>query len=208
LLPEPPAPLLTHADDDEKPCSFPDPQPRDYSQIISATFPISLDHLIPLIRYNLMRASVTNARILALQQSNNLDRCGPIWERMPLFPAAPTSVPTSLRPTPLQRAVPHDVWIDLLPDRTLRDNTLRLVGTPDIAALWKDLSGSLCGADADGEAFAGLVVWRDPWCADGWEMSEGFVRKWAGLLTGCWELLAATNRWRERRGEEPLVVEL
>ena len=126
---------------------------------------------------------------------------------MPLSPA-PSTGPDSLAPSPLQLSTPHDQWIDLLPDRTLRDNALRAAGTIDLGALQRDLTGSMCGGGHPGPELFGIMVWSDPWCADGWELSEGFVRRWAGLLTGCWALLAATNRWRAIRGDEPLVIEL
>ncbi|SPO07207.1 uncharacterized protein DNG_09901 [Cephalotrichum gorgonifer] len=176
----------------------------DYSDIITSSFPLSLDHLIPLVQYNLVRASLTNAFILSIHVPGNM--CAKVWERMPRFPAPPT-VPDSLAPTPLQLSVPHDVWIDLLPDRTLRDNTLRALGVIDLCALQRDLTGYMCGGN-DNPEFMGILVWSDPWCADGWELSEGFVRKWSILLQGCWELIAATNRWRAKRGEEPLAIEL
>jgi hypothetical protein len=54
----------------------------------------------------------------------------------------------------------------------------------------------------------GVLVWSDPWRADGWEVTEGFLKKWGRLLKGCRELIESTNRWRELRGEEPLVIEI
>lgn len=52
------------------------------------------------------------------------------------------------------------------------------------------------------------MVWGESWLVESWEMSEGFVRKYAWLLEdeGCEEVIRATNRWREKRGEELLVV--
>lgn len=123
-----------------------------------------------------------------------------------MFPA-PNSVPDSLTPTPLQLSTKHDVWIDLLPDRTLRDNIIRAVSTTDVPNLQRDLTGAICEVK-HGKEFIGVLVWNDPWSAHGWELSEGFVRKWARLLSGCGEMLAATNRWRAKRGEDPLVIEL
>jgi hypothetical protein len=39
-------------------------------------------------------------------------------------------------------------------------------------------------------------------------MSKGFVEKWSWLLKGCSTLLESTNKYREQRGEERLVVEI
>jgi hypothetical protein len=52
----------------------------------------------------------------------------------------------------------------------------------------------------------GMILWREPWSGDGWELSEGFVRKWEFLLKGCGNLMGSTNRWREARGEQKLVL--
>jgi hypothetical protein len=47
----------------------------------------------------------------------------------------------------------------------------------------------------------GLVVWSFPEQLASWELSEQFIRRYANLLQGCEDLLAATNAWRSRRGE-------
>ena len=54
----------------------------------------------------------------------------------------------------------------------------------------------------------GMLIWGEPWRIDGWEVTEGFLRKWGWLLKGCDEMIEASNRWRGLRGEEPLVVEV
>jgi hypothetical protein len=54
----------------------------------------------------------------------------------------------------------------------------------------------------------GILVWGEPCCVDGYEVMEGFLRKWGWLLKGCGELIEASNRWKALRGEEPLVVEV
>jgi hypothetical protein len=54
----------------------------------------------------------------------------------------------------------------------------------------------------------GIMVWSDPWHPDGWEVTEGFARKWGFLLKGCGELIEASNRWRAMRHEDRLVVEI
>lgn len=48
-------------------------------------------------------------------------------------------------------------------------------------------------------------IWGStPWESHGWEIGEGFVRKWGFLLDE--EILSGTNFWRAQRGEEALVL--
>ncbi|OAP55753.1 hypothetical protein AYL99_09905 [Fonsecaea erecta] len=58
-----------------------------------------------------------------------------------------------------------------------------------------------------GAVFVGGIVWSPPWDISGWELSEGFWRKWGWMMKGCaGEVLEATNRWRRQRGEEELQL--
>ena len=41
----------------------------------------------------------------------------------------------------------------------------------------------------------GVLVWVEPWCVEGWEVSEGFARKWGRLLRGRGRWL-----WRFEKG--------
>lgn len=54
----------------------------------------------------------------------------------------------------------------------------------------------------------GMIVWGEPWDVYSWELMEGFVKKWACMLVDCDDLIQSTNRWRVKRGEEPLVVDV
>lgn len=168
------------------------------------TFPLSGDHLIPLVQYNLIRASLTNMSILSLHVLP--EKCHDIWGALPLFPA-PAEIPESLAPTELQKRTPHEMWIDLLPDRTLRDNAIMATGTFDWQAMCLDLVGRICEGGNSLE-MTGMLVWNDPWRPEGWELTDGFAKKWGFLLKGCTRLLDSTNRWRAQRGEEPLVFEI
>jgi hypothetical protein len=50
-----------------------------------------------------------------------------------------------------------------------------------------------------------LIVWGDasnPW---NWEIAPEFLIKWAWLLCGCEDVLAATNYWRAKRCEPALT---
>ncbi|UPL01523.1 hypothetical protein LCI18_012457 [Fusarium solani-melongenae] len=55
---------------------------------------------------------------------------------------------------------------------------------------------------------SGLISWSDPWDTAGWEMTESFAKKWGFLLIGCEDVVNAANKWRETRGENPLIVEI
>jgi hypothetical protein len=39
-----------------------------------------------------------------------------------------------------------------------------------------------------------------------WEATPGFFAKWAWAVEGCEELVETSNRWRMKRGEEPLQL--
>jgi hypothetical protein len=119
----------------------------------------------------------------------------------------PRNIPSSLAPTLLQRRVRHGAWIDAAPLATIRDNLIRAAGSYDEDGLCLDLLGGLFYGSSEPEHH-GVRVWSDPWDASAWELTEGFIRKWGFLLKGCQELLDATNRWRQMRQEEPLVLEI
>ncbi|KAF4998189.1 hypothetical protein FDECE_11866 [Fusarium decemcellulare] len=115
------------------------------------------------------------------------------------------SFPEHLRPTPLQRAIEHHPWSDLLPIPRLRDNIINgfTSGAFDEDELCEDLLGVVCTSQRD-EAF--LIVWGDPTDLYSWEVSVGFLKKWGFLLRGCPELIDSTNRWRLKRGEAKLNI--
>ena len=200
-------------------------------------FPLSRDHLIPIIELNVYRASLTNIYILGAYSLLCNSDCGYAVNNSepPLFPWAgyrPSgSIPDSLRPTPLQRSTPHEVWIDILPSARMRDNAIAAVAEGRLRNedLCADILRGLCGegkrcggtigsvagprhrgGDDDDGLEARLIVWKDPWDPSGWEVTEGFLRKWGFLLQGDGEddMERATNRWRALRGEDPIVWEL
>jgi hypothetical protein len=161
--------------------------------------------LTMLVRYNVVRAVATNMKLLGVPAVFVLGSCALIRGDIELFPA-PDIVPASLLPTETQRAVPHERWIDMLPCPRMRDNLIRHWGEFDEEAYLCDASGENC-IEVLAEA-TGMLVWADPWDVRGWELTEGFVRKWRGLLEGCEEAIEASNRWRALRGEAPLDVEI
>jgi hypothetical protein len=124
--------------------------------------------------------------------------------------------------------------MDLLPLPAMRDNLIAMAGYFDEDELCADLVGGIFDeppptlppnqasaqdeqSESNGYTDQGggrqgsdgeLVAWSDPWDIGGWELTEGFVRKWGFLLRGCGEIIEVTNRWRAVRDEEPLVVEV
>ncbi|CAG9953007.1 unnamed protein product [Clonostachys rosea f. rosea IK726] len=206
-------------------------------------FPLSSDHLLSLAQYNLVRASTTNAMILSVHHLIDTDHCGIDFENMPLFSPSSTfwETPESLRPTKIQLQIPHDFWVDLIPDPQLRDNVLLALaqGALDTVEFQGDLVGYICketqktrpspfgsmpkpeipfsmaanwnagpGCSLSEQRELGILVWSDPWRMEGYEVTPAFFKKWKFLFKGCQHIVESTNRWRERRGEEPLVVEL
>ncbi|KAH8898141.1 hypothetical protein GQ53DRAFT_742282 [Thozetella sp. PMI_491] len=171
-------------------------------------FPLTLDHLIPLVQFNVMRALCTNMGLLSPWLTFD-DECDAAWAGLPTFPAPlAQAIPPALQPTTVQLSTPHDAWLALAPDTQLRDNTILAVaqGRLDLDELTIDVTG--CGGSGGGLALTGVLVWTTPWNIQGWEMTEGFAKKYgATLLRGCDEFVRATNHWRAQRGEEPLVVE-
>ncbi|KAL4935002.1 hypothetical protein BDV06DRAFT_140419 [Aspergillus oleicola] len=51
----------------------------------------------------------------------------------------------------------------------------------------------------------GLIIWGEPYMAESWELTPGFLRKWIWTIEGCEELIESSNRWRRLRGEDPIV---
>jgi hypothetical protein len=100
--------------------------------------------------------------------------------------------------------VPHSDWIDIFPCAEGRDRLIQATSTLDGDDLWADCIGGLFEGFPDDEIERrGIIAWSIPWDIRGWEMSEGFLRKWGWLFKGLLGPLEATNRWRIERGEEP-----
>ncbi|KAK9244236.1 hypothetical protein V1506DRAFT_507731 [Lipomyces tetrasporus] len=110
--------------------------------------------------------------------------------------------PSALRPSALQRTVPHHPWLDLFPYPVMRDNILLAGEDFDDTELCIDLV-EFCNVASHGER-TGLVVWGEPSDPYSWEVSEGFVKKWGWVIRGCRELFMSPNYWREKRGEKKL----
>jgi len=182
-------------------------------------FPLSADHLIHLIQFNVYRAVLSNMSTLRLLDMFSCEVQLDETVRISALPL-PGAIPPTLEPTALQKTVPHAPFVDLFPLPALRDALIKAAGQFDDCDLCIDLLGSIAAkhvpktaekaADSQGGAWEhdnrkGLVVWGEPWRVASWEVEEGFVRKWGWMLReNCEELLRSTNTWRQVRGEEPL----
>lgn len=120
-----------------------------------------------------------------------------------LYPSDVSLCNPALLPTHLQQTVPHPDWIDLFPHPEGRDRLIIATGLYDEDDLWSDCVGGLFEGLPDDEIKRrGVVAWSPPWDIAGWEMTEGFLRKWGWLLGGLEGMLEVTNCWRRQRGEE------
>lgn len=160
------------------------------------------DILLVLVEFNVFRALVSNGRVLGISVHDNLDDDA-------LSPFADhnyshiTTVPIALRPTKLQRDLPHHPWIDLLPIPAMRDNLLRAGDTYDDVRVCADF----VGFGSTSSSRTGVIIWGEPWDPAGWEVTSEFLKNWGWTLQGCNQLLQATNYWRGLRGEKPLELE-
>lgn len=183
---------------------LPDKSKGEKSNLI---FPLSSDHLITLLQFNVLRALAVNHTLITGILTTPLD-CDEEVTHITPYPANPERVPATLLPTALQQTVPHGSWIDTWPCPIDRDRLIRATGTYDPDELWNDCIGGLYQGFPDDEvARRGMIAWSPPWDITGWEMSEGFLKRWSWLLAGLPEAFEATNRWRMKRGEEPLVLD-
>ncbi|KAJ5279276.1 hypothetical protein N7478_004648 [Penicillium angulare] len=170
-------------------------------------FPLCPDHLITLLQFNALRAMAANSSLVRGKVVTPLD-CEEELIHLTPYPTNPERLPLALLPTTLQQTVPHGNWIDMWPSPEGRDRLIRASGTYDEEDLWEDCFGGLYEGFPDDEVMRrGMIAWSPPWDITGWEMSEGFLEKWGWLIAGIPGVLEATNKWRMKRGEEPLNLE-
>jgi hypothetical protein len=110
-------------------------------------------------------------------------------------------IPASLRPTEIQRTIPHHPWLDFFPFPRMRDCLITTAHLFDDYELCRDLMAFWDTRNTG----ATLLVWGDSWDPRNWEATEEFVQKWGWLLRNSPELLVSTNYWRRKRGEKALV---
>jgi len=172
----------------------------------SFEFPLSIDHqLFTMIQYNALRGVMTNMSILLHLNGRPLEGWADFY--IEDLPTPPDHAPPSLQPTYLQKIVKHESWVDIIPYSVMRDNILRSQDNLDADALCDDFLGGMYEGLGDVQN-RGMILLGEPWSEDGWEISEGFARKWSFLLKGCEDLIKSTNRWRKARGEQRLIVEV
>ncbi|KAH7349151.1 hypothetical protein BKA66DRAFT_563481 [Pyrenochaeta sp. MPI-SDFR-AT-0127] len=119
----------------------------------SVIFPLSTDHLLHLVQYNVFRAFVSNKRTLntlltgwtnSPPSPTTCPISGPYRDDTSVYPLNP-NIPLSLVPTRLQQTRLHSLWINLIPFPCVRDNLIRREGTFDHWELLQDLIGELMG---------------------------------------------------------------
>ncbi|KAL2837497.1 hypothetical protein BJY01DRAFT_258374 [Aspergillus pseudoustus] len=125
----------------------------------SFIFPLSTDHLLHLIQYNVFRAFVSNKRTLNTLLTGWTDSppspttcpiSGPYRDDTTVYPLNP-NIPLALVPTRLQQTRGHSFWINLFPFPCVRDNLIRRDGRFDHWELLQDLIGELMSATPDRE---------------------------------------------------------
>ncbi|KAL0929725.1 uncharacterized protein CTRU02_215368 [Colletotrichum truncatum] len=173
----------------------------------TVVFPLCPDHLITLLQFNALRALAVNRSLISGILVTPFDCDEEVIHVIP-WPTKPNLLPSALLPTKLQQTVPHGDWVDLFPCPEGRDRLIRASGTFDEDELWADCIGGLYEGFPDDEIKQrGIIAWSPPWDITGWEMSEGFLRKWGWLFMDLPGMLEATNRWRIEREEKPFVYD-
>lgn len=177
-----------------------------------AMYQLPADHLLSLVYYNVYRAFVANMTLLGLDiETMCSESSNSPFNRMNLDDPLLASLPPTLRPTRLQRTIPHHCMWDIFPDAVLRDNVL-VYGEDnfDDGELCLQLmgDGNVITLDNEVQGRTGLIVWGESWDLASWEVTESFARAWPWFLKGAVDLLASTNKWRATRDEPPIVFEM
>ncbi|KAB8263307.1 hypothetical protein BDV32DRAFT_119166 [Aspergillus pseudonomiae] len=159
------------------------------------------DLLLHLIQFNFTKALIENTRVLGLTSEQlHDDAISPFNIAGPWPYNFEASLPSSLQPTTIQRTILHHPWLDLLPVPEMRNNLILAEDSYDETQLCLDMKGAVSVSTSQ----TGIIVWRDPWDASGWEVTEPFARSWGWVIRGCRDLRRSTNAWRARRNERPL----
>lgn len=159
------------------------------------------DLLLHLVQFNFTRALIENTKILGLTSDQmHDDAISPFNTAGPWLDTFDRFLPANLKPTTIQRSIPHHPWLDLLPVPQMRDNLILAGDFEEETQLCLDMKG--CGSEHS--AKSGIIVWSDPWDAAGWEITEPFARYWGWVIKDCDDLARSTNQWRAKRNEAPL----
>ncbi|PLB47336.1 hypothetical protein P170DRAFT_239279 [Aspergillus steynii IBT 23096] len=102
----------------------------------------------------------------------------------------------------------NDLVGDLVDGKKYRSSGM--VQTPPSPSPSPDGTGQLVISESEDDEVTtsrnGLIVWGEPYRMESWEVTPGFLRKWAWAVEGCDELIRSSNRWRMIRGEGPLTA--
>ena len=111
-----------------KPCRPILPHTTSPTIIDNVIFPLSVDHLITLLQFNVLRACLVNRDYISLLQPHGTEWSSESIATLPsVGPSTLTKLlPDSLHPTALQKTVPHAAWIDIFPHPIVRDNLIRI----------------------------------------------------------------------------------
>lgn len=168
-----------------------------------AFYPLTSDHLITLVYYNVFRGLSKNIRALKLDRTlmRTRDYQSPfITGDIDVSTLAP-----DFQPTLIQQTIPHHPCFDIFPDAVVRDNAIRnWAADLPYGHLCMNLAGRSNWNEIELPARLSCVLWGAADNADNWEVTEGFASMWPYLAKGAYRLQAATNRWRAMRGERPI----
>lgn len=160
------------------------------------------DHLLTLTKVNVFRACGSNLQLIGFCMDDmHDDAISPFNTATAPEHSSPMgndTIPLSLRPTKMQRTVPHHPWLDFFPLPKMRDNLTQAGEDWDDEQLCHDIMGFWNTSSSED---AGLLVWGEAWDIRNWEVTEAFLKKWQWVIRGCPELMNATNAWRAKRGE-------
>jgi len=136
----------------------------------SIIFPLSTDHLLHLVQYNVFRAFASNKRTLNTFLTGRTDNCpspiqcpmsDPHYDVTTVYPVNP-NIPLSLVPTSLQQTRLHSFWINLVPLPRVRDNLIRYEASFDLLELLQDLIGEFINATPARERRGTPLAVSDP----------------------------------------------
>lgn len=96
-------------------------------------------------------------------------------------------LPSSLRPTLVQKTVPHESAIDRIPHPELRDRMILLRGRYDLVDCLHDYRAAV------------TIHGDDVLAHTNWEIGETWLRRYGFLVDQ--STLNVCNRWRRERGE-------
>ncbi|KAI9927235.1 hypothetical protein MW887_003621 [Aspergillus wentii] len=162
------------------------------------------DHLLTLSKVGVQRAIIENTRSIGMTMEWMKDDNSISIFNLLIPGFSEGNIPVSLRPTEMQRRIPHHPWLDFFPFPTFRDNLIAVQDDIDD----EDLCHDLMAFWDTHNTRATMLVWGQPWDPANWEMTEAFLDKWGFLLVGCDDLFRSSNYWRAQRGEKALTWRL